>query len=307
MDPPSTAAKPTPPARAEKHYAAAVVGYTQAIEARPKHAIYWANRAAAHIRLEEYGSAIADASQAIEVDPDYIKVRRRRCGRGESRAWSGAGCPPLREQARRPCAARGQHARAHTRQPTQQPGQGALTLARCARPVRARGAAGRRTTAGATPTLRWASSRTRSRTYARCVWVCGGAWIADSRFLFAWVGRVETCLVRKMGRWRSTSGALARLAASPLRQPQVIRPHAPRAQKLCSPAHTSTHEKILTQFPQSAAHVPIHPVPWTHAHIEMHMHPARPSPRKGGQARAARPGPARQAGRVREGGQAHPL
>jgi serine/threonine-protein phosphatase 5 len=54
-----------------------VVGYTQAIELRPQNAIYWANRAAAHIRLEEYGSAIADAGQAIEVDPDYIKVR---CG-----------------------------------------------------------------------------------------------------------------------------------------------------------------------------------------------------------------------------------
>jgi tetratricopeptide (TPR) repeat protein len=58
------------------------VGYTQAIEERPDHAIYYANRAAAHIRLEEYGSAIADASKAIEVDPDYIKVR----------ACAGGGC-----------------------------------------------------------------------------------------------------------------------------------------------------------------------------------------------------------------------
>ncbi|KIY99524.1 protein phosphatase 5 [Monoraphidium neglectum] len=62
----------------DKHYAAAVVGYTQAIELRPQNAIYWANRAAAHIRLEEYGSAIADAGQAIEVDPDYIKAYYRR-------------------------------------------------------------------------------------------------------------------------------------------------------------------------------------------------------------------------------------
>ncbi|GBF88948.1 hypothetical protein Rsub_01447 [Raphidocelis subcapitata] len=62
----------------DKHYAAAVVGYTQAIELRPDYAIYWANRAAAHIRLEEYGSAIADATQAIEADPDYIKGYYRR-------------------------------------------------------------------------------------------------------------------------------------------------------------------------------------------------------------------------------------
>lgn len=67
---------PTNPA--EKHYAAAVVGYTQAIELRPSHAIYWANRAAAHIRLEEYGSALADATAAIEADPDYIKGYYRR-------------------------------------------------------------------------------------------------------------------------------------------------------------------------------------------------------------------------------------
>lgn len=62
----------------DKHYAAAVVGYTQAIEANPAVAIYWANRAFAHIRLEEYGSAISDATQAIEVDPDYIKAYYRR-------------------------------------------------------------------------------------------------------------------------------------------------------------------------------------------------------------------------------------
>ncbi|KAI8470533.1 MAG: phosphatase 5-like protein [Monoraphidium minutum] len=62
----------------DKHYAAAVVGYTQAIELCPENAIYWANRAAAHIRLEEYGSAMADASQAIEADADYIKAYYRR-------------------------------------------------------------------------------------------------------------------------------------------------------------------------------------------------------------------------------------
>ncbi|KAL7209265.1 hypothetical protein ACSBR1_030910 [Camellia fascicularis] len=35
--------------------------------------VYWANHAIAHARLEEYGSAIQDASRAIEVDPKYLK------------------------------------------------------------------------------------------------------------------------------------------------------------------------------------------------------------------------------------------
>jgi tetratricopeptide (TPR) repeat protein len=70
------------------------VGYTQAIELRPAHAIYYANRAAAHIRLEEYGSAIADATQAIEVDPDYIKVGRGRQTPGAKSGASDAAAHP---------------------------------------------------------------------------------------------------------------------------------------------------------------------------------------------------------------------
>jgi tetratricopeptide (TPR) repeat protein len=75
----------------EKHYAAAVVGYSQAIEVRPDYAIYWANRSAAHIRLEEYGSAIADATKSIEVDPDYIKARQLGVGPGAPPGASPAG------------------------------------------------------------------------------------------------------------------------------------------------------------------------------------------------------------------------
>ena len=35
-------------------------------------------RAFAHIRLEEYGSAMADASKALECDPQYAKAYYRR-------------------------------------------------------------------------------------------------------------------------------------------------------------------------------------------------------------------------------------
>lgn len=48
--------------------------YTQAIELNGNNAVYWANRAFAHTKLEEYGSAIQDASKAIEIDPRYSKV-----------------------------------------------------------------------------------------------------------------------------------------------------------------------------------------------------------------------------------------
>ena len=60
---------------AEKHYPLAVAGYSRAISHDPENAIYYANRAAAHIRVENYGLALADASKSIELDPRYVKVR----------------------------------------------------------------------------------------------------------------------------------------------------------------------------------------------------------------------------------------
>jgi serine/threonine-protein phosphatase 5 len=36
------------------------------------------NRAFAHIKLEEYGSAVEDAGTAIELDPAYVKGYYRR-------------------------------------------------------------------------------------------------------------------------------------------------------------------------------------------------------------------------------------
>lgn len=53
-------------------FATAIELYTAAIELLPT-AIYYANRAAAHMRTESYGLAIEDASSAITIDPNYIK------------------------------------------------------------------------------------------------------------------------------------------------------------------------------------------------------------------------------------------
>ncbi|KAL0301392.1 UNVERIFIED_CONTAM: Serine/threonine-protein phosphatase 5 [Sesamum radiatum] len=50
-------------------YSQAIDLYTQAIEVHNNNAVYWANRAFAHTKLEEYGSAIQDATKAIEIDP----------------------------------------------------------------------------------------------------------------------------------------------------------------------------------------------------------------------------------------------
>ncbi|XP_024387762.1 serine/threonine-protein phosphatase 5 [Physcomitrium patens] len=59
-------------------FASALNLYTQAIELNPKNAVYWANRAFAHTKMESYGSSIEDATMAIEVDSKYIKGYYRR-------------------------------------------------------------------------------------------------------------------------------------------------------------------------------------------------------------------------------------
>jgi tetratricopeptide (TPR) repeat protein len=60
---------------AEANYLAAIDLYTQAIEQNPTSAVYFSNRAAAHIKVEEHGSAMIDAGQAIKLDPKYVKVQ----------------------------------------------------------------------------------------------------------------------------------------------------------------------------------------------------------------------------------------
>lgn len=59
-------------------YSLAIDLYSQAINENEGNAVYWANRAFAHTKLEEYGSAIQDATRAIEIDPKYSKGYYRR-------------------------------------------------------------------------------------------------------------------------------------------------------------------------------------------------------------------------------------
>lgn len=56
----------------------AVEWYDRAIALDGCNAIYYANRAFAHIKLEKLGAAIADATQAIELNPKYVKGYYRR-------------------------------------------------------------------------------------------------------------------------------------------------------------------------------------------------------------------------------------
>ena len=53
-----------------------MAGYSKAIELDPNNAVYYANRAAAHIRLENFGLALTDGTQAIEINPQYVKASR---------------------------------------------------------------------------------------------------------------------------------------------------------------------------------------------------------------------------------------
>ena len=50
--------------------------YTQAIEKNDTDPSFYCNRAQTQIKVESYGYAIADATKAIELDKNYIKVRR---------------------------------------------------------------------------------------------------------------------------------------------------------------------------------------------------------------------------------------
>ncbi|KAJ5665084.1 Serine/threonine-protein phosphatase [Penicillium maclennaniae] len=56
----------------------AVDFYNQAIEKYDQEPSFFCNRAQAQIKLEAYGYAIADATKALELDPDYVKAYWRR-------------------------------------------------------------------------------------------------------------------------------------------------------------------------------------------------------------------------------------
>jgi len=59
-------------------FAAAIELYSQAINLNTDNAVYWANRAFAHTKMEEYGSAVEDATKAITISPTYVKGYYRR-------------------------------------------------------------------------------------------------------------------------------------------------------------------------------------------------------------------------------------
>jgi len=42
-------------------------------------AIFYGNRAACYISIEEYSNALEDCNKSIETKPDYVKVLMRRC------------------------------------------------------------------------------------------------------------------------------------------------------------------------------------------------------------------------------------
>ncbi|KAJ7217829.1 phosphoprotein phosphatase [Mycena pura] len=52
--------------------------YSDAIEKNPADATIWCNRAYTRMKLEEFGYALADAGQAIQLDPKYAKAYYRR-------------------------------------------------------------------------------------------------------------------------------------------------------------------------------------------------------------------------------------
>lgn len=66
---------------AEKHatsYYQAIICYSKAHDLDPTNPVYLSNRSFCHLRLEEYGSAIEDATAAIAADPRFVKAYYRR-------------------------------------------------------------------------------------------------------------------------------------------------------------------------------------------------------------------------------------
>lgn len=62
----------------QKRYAAAIEGYTRCLQLVPDDPSVLANRSIAHLRCEEYGSAVADAEAAIAINPNLPKGHYRR-------------------------------------------------------------------------------------------------------------------------------------------------------------------------------------------------------------------------------------
>lgn len=61
----------------QEKFSAAEELYSKAIELEPSNAIYYANRSFSHLKQENFGYALTDASKAIELDSTYIKAYYR--------------------------------------------------------------------------------------------------------------------------------------------------------------------------------------------------------------------------------------
>lgn len=62
----------------QNNFMQAVQLYSLAIQHDPTNAIYWANRAFCHIKMENYGLAISDATTGISANKNYAKAYYRR-------------------------------------------------------------------------------------------------------------------------------------------------------------------------------------------------------------------------------------
>ncbi|KAF9691010.1 hypothetical protein EKO04_011082 [Ascochyta lentis] len=60
-----------------KDYPAAIKEYSKAIEADPKNATYYSNRAAAYISANRFAEALGDCKTADEMDPNNMKIKLR--------------------------------------------------------------------------------------------------------------------------------------------------------------------------------------------------------------------------------------
>ncbi|ORZ03546.1 Metallo-dependent phosphatase-like protein [Syncephalastrum racemosum] len=63
---------------ADKKFQEAIDKYSVAINLNPTVAAYYTNRAFCHLKLESYGYAIADAEEALKIDPNLTKANYRR-------------------------------------------------------------------------------------------------------------------------------------------------------------------------------------------------------------------------------------
>lgn len=55
----------------------AIALYTKAIQVDPNNAVYFANRAAAHMKLQNYSAAVSDSREAVRIDRNYVKGHYR--------------------------------------------------------------------------------------------------------------------------------------------------------------------------------------------------------------------------------------